>query len=287
MGAGGQTEERLRELMLNELVERGAVPGEVTSLVADALAEAEAIGMPEFGRRLFEDSGPGELRWSIEPTDRDAVVGVVEAEGVFAPVAVAEAAIAAATAAEQTGLALRVVKAPAGLGRLAPYAREIANRGLIGVITVGAPPIVAQYGAETRQAVLGTNPFSVALPSSTDPIVVDAATSAITMGRWKQLRRAGEQLPPGTAVDSHGNVTVDPELASTLLSRGGALGTITGIAVEMLSGGVAGMLGSSLKRRSATVFAIRSLDLEATAREVGDDLRARILAAGGRVPGAR
>lgn len=287
MAAVEHGEEALQAQVREALLERGAEPGAATDLVAEALVSAELRGMSEFGLSLLRDADPvaGDLRWTVGPVDLESAVAVVDAEGVFAPIAMAEASLAAAAAAERLGLAMRVVRAPGGLGRLAPYLRAIADRGLIGFAAVGAPPMVAPHGASA--AAVGTNPFAVALPTSTTPIVVDAATSALTKGRWSRLRADGGLLPPGTAVDAFGDVTVDPEAAVAILSRGGALGTVTAIVVEALSGGVAGMVGSSPRRRAATIIAIRGLDLEAPVREVGDDLRARLEAAGGHVPGSR
>src|SRR5690554_4891835 len=103
----------------DELIARGAAPGDPTGLVAPAPAEAESVGMPEFGRTLLPPPSAQPLRLRAEPVDQTSTVAVVEAEGVFAPIALAEAALAAASAAQQHGLALRVVRAPSGLGRLA------------------------------------------------------------------------------------------------------------------------------------------------------------------------
>lgn len=276
----------LEAQLLTAFASRRQEPVPAARMAAAAIVEAERLGMPEFGLSLALGALESEdVRWS-EPLlsyEQGAAI-VLDAAGRFAPIVFAEAALLAAARAAATGIGLVAVTAPGSLGRIAPYARAIADAGLMGLIAVGSPPLVAPHGGSA--AALGTNPVAAAIPTSTTSIVVDASSSLLTKGRWSELRAGGEQVPEGVAIDADGASTRDAELVQAFLPRGGAFGSAMGLVVEMLVNGLTGFLGSSGDRRAASVIAVRSLGIDASLTEVGDDLRARLTAAGGYVPGS-
>ena len=61
-------------------------------------------------------------------------------------------------------------------GRSAYYVEMIANAGLVAIHTAASSRLVAPPGG--IEAVLGTNPIAIAVPSSCGPIVLDMGTSA-------------------------------------------------------------------------------------------------------------
>lgn len=276
----------LEALLRATFVARGQADGPAVRMAAAAIVEAERVGMPEFGLSLALGAlESAQVRWDEPPIadDRGGTV-VLDAEGRFAPIVFAQAALLACARVQEGGVGIVAVTAPGSLGRIAPFARAIADAGLLGAIAVGSPPLVAPHGGHT--AALGTNPVATAIPSSTTPIVVDTSSSLLTKGRWTQLRARGERVPEGAGLDADGQPTTDAELVRAFLPRGGAFGTAMGIVVEMLVNGLTGLLGSSRERRGATVLAMRSLAIDAPLTAVGDDLRERLHAAGGYVPGS-
>jgi len=52
----------------------------------------------------------------------------------------------------------------------------IARKGLIGVAMSQSPEYVAPHG--TTEAIFGTNPIAVGVPTSEDPLVMDLSTAA-------------------------------------------------------------------------------------------------------------
>ncbi|HEX8969261.1 MAG TPA: Ldh family oxidoreductase, partial [Chloroflexota bacterium] len=85
-----------------------------------------------------------------------------------------------------------------------------------------------------REARIGTNPLSVAIPSDLDgPLFLDMATSAVAAGKIQLAVSRGEPVPLGWIVDRHGRPTSDP----TQLRQGGAL---------LPLGGAEGYKGSGL-----------------------------------------
>ena len=276
----------LEALLRAAFAARGQADDPAARLAAAAIVEAERVGMPEFGLSLALGAlESAEVRWGEPPLAQEHGGAVVlDAEGRFAPIVLAQAALLASARVGETGVGIVTVTAPGSLGRIAPFARAVADAGLLGIIAVGSPPLVAPHGG--RAPALGTNPVATAIPSSTSPVVVDTSSSLLTKGRWGALRARGERLPEGVAIDAEGQPTTDAELVRAFLPRGGAFGTAMGIVVEMVVNGLTGLLGSSRERRGATVMAMRSLAIDAPLVAVGDDLRQRLEAAGGYVPGS-
>lgn len=272
--------------ILDALAARGRDADDDAVLVARAITEAERIGSPEFGLRLLLAAlDDPSLEWTPPPVETVGERAVLDASGRFAPLVLATAARLSADRADAGGLGLTVVVSPSGLGRLAPFARAIAERDLVGLVAVGSPPLVAPVAGNS--AALGTNPLAAAVPSSAGAVVVDSASSELTRGRWQVLRERGEAVPEGSAIGASGHPVTDPDLVSAFLPRGGLAGMTLALVVEMLTNGAAGIPGSSRENRAAIVLALGSLTQDASLRSVGDDLRERITAAGGYVPGTR
>ena len=107
------------------------------------------------------------------------------------------------------------------VGRLAAYPMMAMREGMIGIATADSgrsPKIVAPFGG--REARLGTNPISIAVPSDLEaPFYLDMATSAVAAGKIALAVSRGEDIPTGWIVDSEGRHTTDP----TQYRRGGAL----------------------------------------------------------------
>jgi delta1-piperideine-2-carboxylate reductase len=96
-------------------------------------------------------------------------------------------------------------------GRNGFYVKQIARRGLVGLMLGNISPLVAPWGS--NEALLGTNPFSAGIPTDERPFVLDIGTSSL-MG--KELRKRAiehEPSPAGIGFDAEGSPTTDPEEA--------------------------------------------------------------------------
>jgi ureidoglycolate dehydrogenase (NAD+) len=117
------------------------------------------------------------------------------------------------------------------------YALEAAAQGYIAYTNCTALLAeVVPYGGKTPA--LGTNPHTWAFPTQKAlgfPVLVDWATSAISMGRVQQLAREGRPLPPDAAIDSHGAVTTNPGEVAGLLPFGAHKGYGLGLINELLA----------------------------------------------------
>lgn len=93
-------------------------------------------------------------------------------------------------------------------GALGFYARKIANAGLVGIVCSGSMETVAAHGSS--EAILGTNPFAIAVPSEDEPMVYDITTAAMAYFGVVEAHTAGRKLPDGIAFDKDGNPTTIP-----------------------------------------------------------------------------
>lgn len=116
--------------------------------------------------------------------------------------------------ARQVGACIVALRDSHHIGRIGHWGEQCASAGMISthyVNVVGRPPLVAPFGgADARFA---TNPYCCAIPATEpggEPIVLDFATSKIAMGKVRVAMNKGEQIAPGTLIDSKGAPTNDP-----------------------------------------------------------------------------
>ena len=91
----------------------------------------------------------------------------------------------------------------------APYARLAAEAGLIGFACTNFSPLVAPPGGRTP--VFGTNPFAYGLPAQRhQPVVLDIATTVISMQKVRLAAQEGTPVPKGVVFDRAGRPITDP-----------------------------------------------------------------------------
>ena len=151
--------------------------------------------------------------------------------------------------AQKANVAAATVFRQGHIGRLASYTLMAAQAGMIGLITADSgrsPKAVAPFGG--REARLGTNPISIAMPSDLDgPLYLDMATSAAAAGKIALAVARNQPVPDGWIIGSDGKPTNDPRQ----LRQGGALLPVGGsegykgyglsVMVEILCGLLTGL----------------------------------------------
>ncbi|KPP85959.1 MAG: (2R)-3-sulfolactate dehydrogenase (NADP+) [Rhodobacteraceae bacterium HLUCCO07] len=145
-------------------------------------------------------------------------------------------------AVREQGVAAMAVSRSYNCGVLGHHAGRLAEAGLVGLCFTNAPASMAPTGG--TKAVIGTNPFALAVPDGSGGarLVIDQSASAIAKSEIILRARKGEVIEPGWALDVDGNPTEDAEaaLAGSMRPVGGQKGFGVGLMVEIFAAALAG-----------------------------------------------
>ena len=214
--------------------------------VADALVGAELVGQSGHGLRRVPSYAGQALSGKVDghaiPTlgrTKPAVVSIDAANG-FAYPAIALAVEALPSIVRDQGVAVAGIRRSHHAGVTGLVVEQLAGAGLVALMLVNSPPAMAPWGGTT--ALLGTNPVAFAVPTASDPIVIDLSLSEVARGKVMAAKQKGEPIPEGWAFDADGNPTTDPDaaLAGTMVPAGGAKGAVLALMVELLAAGLTG-----------------------------------------------
>jgi LDH2 family malate/lactate/ureidoglycolate dehydrogenase len=231
---------------------RSGLPQADAAVVADVLVWANLRGVDTHGVMripryvdLIEsgDMNPGPAIRIITETPASVLI---EADRAAGPVAMTRAAAEAVRKARDAGIGLAIVRATTHTAALGYYTLAIAEQDMAGIALAGSWPNVVYHGS--RAAGVSTSPISIAVPGA-EPVVLDMATSVVSMGKLNQAKRAGKAIPAGWAIDGQGNSTTDPNAAQTPLAMGGPKGSGLSFMVECLASLIAAnpLLAESLE----------------------------------------
>ena len=107
------------------------------------------------------------------------------------------------------GIGLVSVQNSGDFGMASNYAIQALEAGMIGISMSTGPLLVAPWGGS--EPYFCTNPLAIAVPAGEqDPIVIDMATSADSMGNVVLAARDGRKLSSEAVVDLDGNYTDEP-----------------------------------------------------------------------------
>lgn len=167
--------------------------------------------------------------------------GVLDGNNGLGQVAAYRAMKTSIEKAKKSGLAITVVRNTNNIGSLGYYSLMAAHEGMIGIaMTNGAPAIAPWGGAE---AFMGTNPFSIGVPTYTEnPLIADMSSSIVARGKIRAASRKKTPIPQGWALDENGEPTNDPDVAlkGTLLPMGGPKGAALALIVDVFAGMLSG-----------------------------------------------
>ena len=227
------------------LLEDRGVPSRHAILQARVLVEAELKAHPSHGlqrlpriltrieRGLINPRSEGYCKWRSS--------SFLEVDGLrgLGPVVASTALELVAKRTIETGIAVAGIRNSNHLGMLAYYVECLADKGLIGLAMSSSEALVHPFGGTT--ALLGTNPVAIAVPTSERPLVVDLATSIVSMGKIHHHAGNGIAIPEDWARDSSGRATTDAgaAMSGSIAPFGDAKGYALGMALELLVASIA------------------------------------------------
>jgi len=190
------------------------VPVEDARVTADVLVAANLRGIDSHGvartRRYVQGLRAGVMlaRPDIQVVHQTPVTALLDGGAGLGQVAGVKATKLAIEKASKAGLGFVAVRNSNHYGIAGYYAMMALKEDLIGVsMTNAATLVVPTFG---KDAVLGTNPISIAVPTGEErPFVLDMATSVVTRGKLEEHERLEKPLLQGWATDSRGLSTDD------------------------------------------------------------------------------
>ncbi len=180
-------------------------------VVADVLVTADLMGISSHGVQRTRRYVDGLLTRCVNPRpevrivrDRGATV-LLDADNGLGHIAGVKAVEVAVDKARRYGTSLVLVRNSHHYGIAGYYSLKAVERGFIGVSATNSEPLVAYVNTVGRT--LGTNPIAVGIPTrSPPPILFDAATAVVPVGKVEMYARLGRGVPEGWVVDSEGRV---------------------------------------------------------------------------------
>jgi len=228
------------------LVAAGAAPDAAASL-ARAVAAAERDGIASHGLAYLPTYCLHLECGKVNRTAKPAVgthgsVVRVDADGGFAHPAIDLGFEHLAPLAGSHGVAALAIRNSYNCGVLGYHTEALAAKGLVALGFTNAPASIAPWGG--RKPVLGTNPWSLAVPGSDGEaaFVIDQSASVVAKSEVMRHQREGKALRQGWALDAQGQPTTDPDAAlkGTMFPSGGYKGVGSALLVEIFAACLAG-----------------------------------------------
>jgi LDH2 family malate/lactate/ureidoglycolate dehydrogenase len=229
--APGRYEAAILRRYAGTLLGAAGMPPDRAADVSAVLLEADLLGRTTHGLALL----PAYLQAVVD--DVIARVGeplVIADQGsaltwdggyLPGPWLVRQAIVAARARLSDHPLATVVIRRSAHIGCLQAYLREVADAGLVIVLSCSDPSVrtVAPHGA--TEACLSPNPLAAGIPTGGDPVLLDISLATTANGPCLRAATEGRLLPGPWLVDREGNATEDPRVLAegrgALLPLGG------------------------------------------------------------------
>jgi len=233
--------------LARDSLEAAGASADAAEAMASALTEAHLRGVETHGLRRLRPYVARIRAGGVDGAARPQIEGrqsllMVDGRNGIGHYVATEATRAAADAARRSGIAIALVRNSNHFGFAGYYATLLAAQGQLGIVTSNGQVCVAPSGA--MQPLLSNNPLAITAPLAEPDafLELDLATSVTSRANVVAASRAGTALPGGVAQDATGHPTRDPAraLAGSLLAFGGAKGFGLLLALEALTGVLAG-----------------------------------------------
>ena len=217
------------------------VPADEVEMVVDVLLESDRRGIESHGCNRFKPvyidrikAGIQQAVTNFEIVRETPTTAVIDGHHGMGQVIGCRSMKMAIEKAKQHGMGMVAVRNSCHYGIAGYYATMACKEGCIGITGTNARPSVAPtFGVE---GMFGTNPLTIGIPTDEEfDFLIDCASSITQNGKVEYYERIGEDVHPGTIIDSDGNpVEGDAGTALRKIRNGtAALTTLGGIGEEL------------------------------------------------------
>lgn len=195
---------------LESILRAWGMSDEHSSITADHMLYADLRGIDSHGCSMLVHyhrallAGLLNVTPSIEVVRESETTSLIDGGGGLGHVPGHTAMTLAIAKCRSAGLGAVAVRNSGHFGAAGAYAAMAAGAGYLGLVTSSAdlPAIVPTGG---KEAMLGTNPIAFTAPAARNkPLLLDMATSTVSLGKLVMAWRRGRSIPPGWALDATG-----------------------------------------------------------------------------------
>jgi L-2-hydroxycarboxylate dehydrogenase (NAD+) len=220
------------------------IPRDDASQVAALMAESDARGgdahgvfrLPQYVKQI--QSGAVNPRPNIRIVSSQAGTALLDGDNALGHLVMKRATELAIEKARQCGVGWVGTRRGNHAGPAQLYPRMAAAQDMIGLyFCVGNANLLPPWGG--TEALLSTNPISIAVPSSRHPVItLDMATTNTAFGKIRLKAQRNEPMPEGWMIDREGKPLTDPKRASEgfLVPIGGPKGYGLALMIGLLAG---------------------------------------------------
>ncbi len=201
------------------------VPKEDSQIFADVLVTADLMGIESHGVQRLKRYTTGIQVGSVNPkanikvVSESASTALVDGDSGLGQVVAYKAMEIAVKKADGVGVSVVGVRNSHHFGIAGYYALQAVKRNMIGIVMTNSEALVAYTYSVGRN--VGTNPIAVGFPTKKPPpVLFDAATSVVPIGKIEVYAKKGKKIPLGWAISPEGRPLDDPK---EVLAKKGAL----------------------------------------------------------------
>ena len=240
--------EALRRFGRSVLAAAGA-NAEEAAVVTDCLLDAQLrtapfqnqgiIRLTIYARRIREGGiTPGAAIGVVRDGPSSALL---DGANGFGQVVAHRAMTLAMAKARATGAGAVAARNSNHFGTASYFSLMAARADLVGLALTNASPEIPPWGGSA--ALVGTNPWSIAVPSGGEhPVVLDISNATSGKGAIRHFAALGRAVPADWAMDREGRPVTDAAAAvdALLVPIGGYKGYGIALMIDLLTGGLAG-----------------------------------------------
>ncbi len=186
-------------------------PEEEATIILEMLMYAQTRGNDQGIVKLIGAGIPRHAKAQPPTIEKEtAATAIINANLSMEAVAMEQAVAMVIDKAKEMGIAIvGVHNGDGSSGAMGYWSRKIADAGLVG-ITMSSYPfgLVPPHGS--YEPLFCTNPIAWAIPTESEPILLDMSSSGISYFGLLQAKTQGVQVAEGLGYDKDGNATTDP-----------------------------------------------------------------------------